>query len=155
MSTPATSSVTCPIPSGGRVFTTFPEILMLGEFVFGGLVWILVASSKVVFPDDEGWVMFVSVFCFVITTLLFILYMAGVQKRSVNGWLRVDVFYHFFAAVFYLSAAVLETSNTRHLLIALAPKIYKLNISATVFAYLATLLYTVHAMGSIIRWKSS
>ncbi|XP_078068435.1 myelin and lymphocyte protein-like [Mustelus asterias] len=152
MSVPAPS--TSPIPSGMKVCITFPEILMFGEFVFGGLVWILVASARVSFPGDQGWVMFVSVFCFVITTLLLILYLAGVQNSS-SAWTVVDVFYHFTAAVFYLSIAVLEASDTRFSFIVLSPKVYKINIAASVFAFLATLLYTIHAILSILRWKSS
>ncbi|XP_032877909.1 myelin and lymphocyte protein-like isoform X2 [Amblyraja radiata] len=100
------------IPSGLKVCTSVPELLMLLEFVFGGLVWILVAASRIPFPQNQGWVMFVSVFCFVITTLLLILYMAGVQKRS-SAW------------------------------------------NAVVFAFLATLIYTIHAILSILRWKSA
>uniref|UniRef100_UPI00398EA4B9 mal, T cell differentiation protein b n=1 Tax=Pristiophorus japonicus TaxID=55135 RepID=UPI00398EA4B9 len=148
------AALTSPIPSGGKVCTSFPEILMIFEFVFGGLVWILVASTRVLFPADQGWVMFVSVFCFVITTLLLILYMAGVQKSS-SAWTAVDVFYHFIAAVFYLSVAVLEASDTRFLFILSIAKNYKINIAATVFAFLATLVYTIHAILSILRWKSS
>ncbi|XP_072912054.1 myelin and lymphocyte protein-like [Hemitrygon akajei] len=155
MSTPADSG--SPIPSGLKVCMSFPELLMIAEFVFGGLVWILVASSRVPFASNQGWLMFVSVFCFVVTTLLLILYLAGAQKRS-SAMTVVDVFYHFFAAVFYLSVAILETSDTRFILlsfVAFEKKIHNLNIAATVFAYLATLMYTIHAIMSIVRWKSS
>ncbi|XP_078069774.1 myelin and lymphocyte protein-like [Mustelus asterias] len=152
MSAPEASA--SPIPSGGKVCTSFPEILMLGEFVFGGLVWILVASARVSFPSDQGWVMFVSVFCFVITTLLLILYLAGVQNSS-SAWTAVDVFYHFIAAVFYLSIAVLEASDTRHILRGSNQKNFRINIAATVFAFVATLLYTIHGILSILRWKSA
>ncbi|XP_067875535.1 myelin and lymphocyte protein-like [Heterodontus francisci] len=152
MSAPAAS--TSPIPSGGKVCTSFPELLMLGEFVFGGLVWILVASSRVSFAADQGWVMFVSVFCFVTTTLLLILYLAGAQNSS-SAWTAVDIFYHFIAAVFYLSVAVLEASDTRLIFVKLDQKNYKINIAATVFAFLATLLYTIHGILSILRWKTS
>ncbi|XP_032877908.1 myelin and lymphocyte protein-like isoform X1 [Amblyraja radiata] len=145
------------IPSGLKVCTSVPELLMLLEFVFGGLVWILVAASRIPFPQNQGWVMFVSVFCFVITTLLLILYMAGVQKRS-SAWNAVDVFYHLIAAIFYLSIAVLEASDTRILFVLFPPQlanIFKLNIAASVFAFLATLIYTIHAILSILRWKSA
>ncbi|XP_072356163.1 myelin and lymphocyte protein-like [Scyliorhinus torazame] len=151
MSAPSTSS--SPIPSGVKVCITFPEILMFVEFVFGGLVWILVASARVSFATDQGWVMFVSVFCFVITTLLLILYMAGVQNCS-SCWIAVDVFYHFTAALFYLSIAVLQASDMR-LGAFQVSKHFKINIAATVFAFVATLLYTIHAILSILRWKSS
>lgn len=45
--------------------------------IFGGLVWILVASSKVPDPMVQGWVMFVSVFCFVMSISLLCLYICG------------------------------------------------------------------------------
>lgn len=48
--------------------------------VFGGLVWILIASSLVPMPLVQGWVMFVSVFCFVATTALLILYIIGTHS---------------------------------------------------------------------------
>ncbi|XP_072133723.1 myelin and lymphocyte protein-like [Mobula birostris] len=152
MSTPADSG--SPIPSGMKVCTSFPELLMIAEFVFGGLVWILVASSRVPFASNQGWLMFVSVFCFVVTTLLLIMYLAGVQKRS-SALIVVDVFYHFISAMFYLSVAILETSDTRFITVLLENKIHNLNIAATVFAYVATLMYTIHAILSIVRWKSS
>ncbi|XP_078256398.1 myelin and lymphocyte protein-like [Rhinoraja longicauda] len=155
MSAPAVS--VSPIPSGMKVCASFPELLMLVEFVFGGLVWILVASTRVAFAANQGWVMFVSIFCFVVTTLLLILYMVGVQKNS-SAWMVVDVFYHFIAAVFYLSIAVLEANDTRLIFANLSvgfEKYFKLNIAASVFAFLATLVYTIHAVLSILRWKSS
>lgn len=40
-------------------------------------MWILVASSLVPMPLVQGWVMFVSVSCFVATTTLLILYIIG------------------------------------------------------------------------------
>ncbi|XP_044519387.1 myelin and lymphocyte protein isoform X3 [Gracilinanus agilis] len=72
-----------------------------------------------------------------------------------------DVSYHLIAALFYLSASVLEAYATilskdnvrtgfnetfKH---------YQENISAVVFAYAATLTYVIHAVFSLIRWKSS
>ncbi|KAG8123124.1 hypothetical protein E2320_018531, partial [Naja naja] len=56
--------------------------------VFGGLVWILVASTKVILPMNQGWVMFVSVFCFVISTLLFLLYLCGAHGGK-SAWVAL------------------------------------------------------------------
>jgi hypothetical protein len=53
--------------------------------VFGGLVWILVASSLVVPANPQGWVMFVSVFCFVVTFLWMVLFACGAH-HSKPGW---------------------------------------------------------------------
>ncbi|XP_032325584.1 myelin and lymphocyte protein isoform X2 [Camelus ferus] len=74
---PSAASGGSSLPSGFAVFTTFPDLLFVFEFVFGGLVWILISSSLVPIPLVQGWVMFVSVFCFVTTTLLLFLYVIG------------------------------------------------------------------------------
>ncbi|KAM5227267.1 myelin and lymphocyte protein isoform 2-T2 [Ctenodactylus gundi] len=109
---PAAASGSSSLPSGFSVFTTFPDLLFVLEFVFGGLVWILVASSLVPIPLIQGWVMFVSVFCFVATTALLVLYVMGAHGGEAS-WITL------------------------------------------VFSYVATLLYVVHAVFSLIRWKSS
>ncbi|KAI4833174.1 hypothetical protein KUCAC02_016088 [Chaenocephalus aceratus] len=68
----------------------------------------------------------------------------------------LDVAYHGIAAFSYLSASValakvtLEIKETTPL----NSQNYKLDISAVVFSYVATLLYFVHTIFSAIRWKS-
>ncbi|NWH63134.1 MAL protein, partial [Geococcyx californianus] len=122
--------------------------------IFGGLVWILVASSKVPSPSLQGWVMFVSVFCFVMSTTLLCLYICGAHGGS-SSWVTLDVICQETAALFYLSAAVLEayfnTLSTTHLVMT----IYQENIAAVVFAFLATLMYVIHKVYSLLRWKAS
>ncbi|NXY85715.1 MAL protein, partial [Alcedo cyanopectus] len=80
--TMSSATSTASLPSGLRVLTTFPDVLLIPEIIFGGLVWILVASSKVGVPMLQGWVMFVSVFCFVMSITLLCLYISGVHKGS-------------------------------------------------------------------------
>ncbi|NXJ85178.1 MAL protein, partial [Trogon melanurus] len=120
--------------------------------VFGGLVWILVASSRVPFPILQGWVMFVSVFCFVMSISLLCFYVGGVHGGS-SSWVTLDVICQEIAALFYLSAAVLEASFLS--LFSSAVHIYQENIAASVFAFLATLVYVIHKVFSLQRWKSS
>nr|XP_046258449.1 myelin and lymphocyte protein-like isoform X2 [Scatophagus argus] len=136
--------------------------------VFGGLVWILVASTRV-YPDNPlGWVMFVSVFCFVLTTLWFFIFLCGANQSSI--WPTLDVAYHFVSVVFYLSASVdlayitilkgwgvtLVTNNFLTTLLSdESLKIYRLDIAAVVMSYVATLLYFLHTIFSAIRWKRS
>ncbi|XP_073484161.1 myelin and lymphocyte protein-like isoform X2 [Aquarana catesbeiana] len=141
-----------PLPTGLRTFTTFPDLLMIPEWVFGGLVWILVASTTVAEPLLQGWVMFVSIFCFVFTSILIILYCIGVHGGK-SSWTTIDAFYHFIAAMFYLSASVLQAYTTIDLVG--FGEIYQENIAAVVFAYIATVLYVVHAVPSLFRWKRS
>ncbi|XP_053056940.1 myelin and lymphocyte protein isoform X1 [Acinonyx jubatus] len=182
---PAAASGGSTLPSGFAVFTTFPDLLFILEFVsrrraracaregaewwwlrgspenlgseatvFGGLVWILIASSLVPIPLVQGWVMFVSVFCFMATTALLILYIVGAHGGE-TSWVTLDAAYHCVAALFYLSASVLEALATIGMQEGYTYKHYHENISAVVFSYVATLLYVVHAVFSLIRWKSS
>uniref|UniRef100_A0A8C9FFL3 Myelin and lymphocyte protein n=1 Tax=Pavo cristatus TaxID=9049 RepID=A0A8C9FFL3_PAVCR len=130
----------------GKAFHTHP----LSHFclqIFGGLVWILVASSRV--PDSElqGWVMFVSVFCFVLTALLLFLYMCGAHGDS-SSWVTLVSTCSKPQGLFLLS------------LVMIAPffSYRTLNHSlgfACVFAFIATLLYVIHIIYSLRRWKSS
>ncbi|KAJ3610912.1 hypothetical protein NHX12_023002 [Muraenolepis orangiensis] len=92
------------LPRGCQIFTSVPDLFFIPEFVFGGLVWILVASTLVVPDNPLGWVMFVSVFCFVMTTLWFFIFACGANQGGI--WPALDVFYHFIAVVMYLSASV-------------------------------------------------
>ncbi|XP_031171856.1 myelin and lymphocyte protein-like [Sander lucioperca] len=146
------------LPTGGRIFTSIPDLFFIPEFVFGGLVWMLVASAElVVFPNPLGWVMFVSVFCFVVTTLWFFIFLCGANQSGI--WPSLDVGYHFVAVVFYLSASVilayvtLLRATIQFLQYGL--KTYRLDIAAVVMSYVATILYFIHAIFSAIRWKRS
>lgn len=155
------------LPTGSRIFTSLPDLFFIPEFVFGGLVWMLVASTKVIFPNPLGWVMFVSVFCFIMTTLWFFIFLCGANQSNI--WPSLDVGYHFVAAVFYLSASVVLafiTIFTGDLIqpiqsTVLEPlfqeriKIYRLEIAAVVMSFLATLLYFIHTIFSAIRWRRS
>ncbi|XP_054607726.2 myelin and lymphocyte protein-like [Nothobranchius furzeri] len=143
------------LPSGIRICSTFPDILYLPELIFGGLVWILVACTLVEPNNPQGWVMFVSVFCFVMTFIWLMVFAVGGHHNS-SGWAAADFIYHGIAAFFYLSASValarvtldLRGSNAKGI------KDYKLDISAVVFSYVATLLYFIHTVLSAIRWKT-
>nr|XP_009685237.1 PREDICTED: myelin and lymphocyte protein [Struthio camelus australis] len=125
--------------------------------IFGGLVWILVASTKVMFPMLQGWVMFVSVLCFVMSTTLLCLYLCGAHGGSCS-WVTLDVFCQGTSALFYLSAAVLQayvTYAVRGFSSTFLYAVYQENIAAVVFAFLATLMYVIHKVYSLLRWKSS
>ncbi|XP_074503276.1 myelin and lymphocyte protein [Sebastes fasciatus] len=141
------------LPSGLGICTTAPDIFYLPELVFGGLVWILVASTKVDPPNPLGWVMFVSVFCFVMTFLWMIIFAAGGHKNH-PGWAAADFAYHGLAAFFYLSAGVDLAYITFQKKDLGTSKDYHIDIAAVVFAYVATLLYFIHTILSSIRWKN-
>nr|XP_005613656.2 myelin and lymphocyte protein [Equus caballus] len=139
------------LPRGSEVFLTCPDVLFIPEIVFGGLVWILIASSLVPIPLFQGWVMFVSVFCFVGTTALLFLYIIDIHHRK-TSWYIFDVAYHCIAAFIYISASVLEglAMNTMEYDLDFNQEHYLQNF-AMVFSALATLLYMFHACLSFIR----
>ncbi|XP_074945847.1 myelin and lymphocyte protein-like [Phalacrocorax aristotelis] len=107
----SSATSTTSLPSGLAVLTTFPDVLFIPEIIFGGLVWILVASSKVQLPMLQGWVMFVSVFCFVMSITLLCLYICGAHGGS-SSWVTLAVICQETASLFYLSMAVLEAYST-------------------------------------------
>ncbi|KAK2819450.1 hypothetical protein Q7C36_021096 [Tachysurus vachellii] len=148
------------LPSGISICCSLPDILFLPELVFGGLVWILVACTYIVPYNPQAYVMAVSLFCFCMTFIWMMLFLCGAH-HSRSSWAAADVLYHGLAALLYLSASVFlayvtilygqgyNTSTSVDLL-----KSYRLDISAVVFAFITTLLYTIHTLFSGIRWKS-
>ncbi|KFP75717.1 Myelin and lymphocyte protein, partial [Apaloderma vittatum] len=84
----SSATSTTSLPKGLAVLTTFPDVLFIPEIVFGSLVWILVASSRVPLPYFHGWVMFVSVSCFVMSITLLCLYVAGVHGGR-SSWVTL------------------------------------------------------------------
>ncbi|XP_060735826.1 myelin and lymphocyte protein-like [Tachysurus vachellii] len=154
------------LPSGCKIFTTIPDIFFIPEFIFGGLTWCLVASTRVDPPNPLGWVMFVSIFCFIFTTLWFIIFLSGANQSSV--WPGLDVGYHFIAVLFYLSSSVALAYVTLYYKYLLTNegsistiltdqylKTYREDIAAVVMSFITTLLYFIHAIFSTLRWKSS
>ncbi|XP_038593747.1 myelin and lymphocyte protein-like [Micropterus salmoides] len=145
------------LPTGCRILTSIPDVFFIPEFVFGGLVWTLVASTRITLANPLAWVMFVSVFCFVMTTAWIFIFLCGANRSSI--WLALDVGYHFVAVLFYLSASVILAFITigQATLVRILTSddlfIYRLEISAVVMSFLATLFYFLHAIFSAIRWK--
>ncbi|XP_044146322.1 myelin and lymphocyte protein-like isoform X2 [Bufo gargarizans] len=123
--------------------------------VFGGLVWTLVASTTLYSGSLlQGWVMFVSVTLFVCTTILLFLYLVGAHGGR-STWTTLDAFYHYAASLMYLSASVLQAAATINAKYLGVFKYYQENIAAVVFCFLVTLVYVIHAVASLIRWKRS
>ncbi|GCB76189.1 hypothetical protein scyTo_0017434 [Scyliorhinus torazame] len=76
----------------------------------------------------------------------------GFQKLSVYN--VKDACYHGMAALFYSTAAVLQANSTLRLQNTPFAKQYQTDIVATIFAFIATVLYVVHAVFSFKRWKT-
>ncbi|NXH10068.1 MAL protein, partial [Bucco capensis] len=125
--------------------------------VFGGLVWILVAASKVPSPMLQGWVMFVSVFCFFWSTILLCLYICGVHKGD-NSWITLVSGCDKLQSLCPLCGRQLSPLLLLHSQVQ-AGACLGGGVGAfspfPVFAFTATLVYVIHVVGSVRRWKSA
>ncbi|NWW70003.1 MAL protein, partial [Climacteris rufus] len=123
--------------------------------IFGGLVWILVASSRVPVPMLQGWVMFVSVFCFIMSISLLCLYFCGAHGGG-GFWVTVvgacTKPWGLPSLAGPCRAACCCCSPN---LPGWVPLLCDPCLEVTVFAFLATLVYVIHKVFSLLRWKSS
>ncbi|RVE62373.1 hypothetical protein OJAV_G00156670 [Oryzias javanicus] len=155
-------TATISLPLGLDVFRTYSGVLICIEIVFGGLVWILVASSNVPVPLLQGWVMFVSLTAFFLSSAYLALLVTGLAERINTDWNFLDLFYHFIALLFYFAAFVLEAATTAatvgahggtpQVVTLLTSKQYRINVAATIFAFVVTLSYGCSMVMGFKRW---
>ncbi|XP_062923189.1 protein MAL2 [Mobula hypostoma] len=154
------------LPQGTQVLQTYSGAFICLEILFGGLVWILVASSNVPVPLMQGWVMFVSVIMFVCSSLYLSVYLCGLADRLDTDWNMVDFVYHLTAFVFYFGASLLEAATTSaavepgsingtavNFATVLTFRQYSINVVATIFCFVVTLCYACSLVLALRRWK--
>ncbi|KAJ0000210.1 hypothetical protein NQD34_012052 [Periophthalmus magnuspinnatus] len=169
---------TISLPLGLEVLRTYSGALITLEILFGGLVWILVASSNVPVPLLQGWVMFVSVTAFFLSSAYLTLLITGLADRVNIDWNVIDVLYHFVAVLFYFAAFVLEAATTAanggtqfkamangtqtlicipisrgNIFTFLSSNQYNINVAATIFAFIVTLCYGCSMLMGFKRWR--
>ncbi|KAI1894205.1 hypothetical protein AGOR_G00113430 [Albula goreensis] len=161
------------LPVGLDILRTYSGALVCLEILFGGLVWILVASSNVPVPLLQGWVMFVSVSMFTFSTAYLLVFLLGLADRINTDWNFLDLFYHFLALLFYFSAFVLEAATTAangnsfhfvngsvctkartgNIVTIMDARQYSINVAATIFAFVVTLCYACSMFMGFRRWR--
>uniref|UniRef100_A0A8C0AG03 Mal, T cell differentiation protein 2 n=2 Tax=Bos TaxID=9903 RepID=A0A8C0AG03_BOSMU len=149
--------------SGPDILRTYSGAFVCLEIVFGGLVWILVASSNVPLPLLQGWVMFVSVTAFVCSLLFLGVFLSGVVTQINANWNFLDFAYHFTVFVFYFGAFLLEAATTslhdlrcnRTMTVQplLSDNQYNINVAATIFAFVTTACYGCSLGLALRRWR--
>ncbi|XP_017330195.1 protein MAL2 [Ictalurus punctatus] len=162
---------TISLPLGLEVIRTYSGALICMEIVFGGLVWILVASSNIPVPLLQGWVMFVSITAFCCSTAYLALFLLGLASRINTDWNFMDMMYHFAALLFYFTAFVLEAATTsgarkqyaNNTTCVLRPssniitfmdfRQYSINVVATIFAFIVTVCYGCSLFMGFKRWR--
>ncbi|XP_003408207.1 protein MAL2 [Loxodonta africana] len=151
------------LPVGFDILRTYSGAFVCLEIVFGGLVWILVASSNVPLPLLQGWVMFVSVAAFFFSLLFLGVFVSGMVTRINANWNFLDFAYHFTVFVFYFGAFLLEAAATSlHYLRCnttttteplLTDNEYNINVAATIFAFVTTACYGCSLGLALRRWR--
>ncbi|XP_060644082.2 plasmolipin [Anolis sagrei] len=129
-------------------------VLMVVEIVLGCLVWALIADTYYQPYPSYGWVMFVAIFFWLVTVIIFGVYLLKLQaKLYMIPWPLVLLVFNVSAAVlyataFFTSAASVEPFSWPH-----SPD-YNRRASASFFAALVMIGYAVSACLSIRSWKA-
>ncbi|XP_067853893.1 plasmolipin [Heptranchias perlo] len=92
---------------------SFIGLLMIVELVFGLLVWALIAGSRISSGDAAfGWVMFVAVFLWILTIIIFFFYLLSLTpKLPMVPWAYVLLYFNLGATVLYLTAFITNASS--------------------------------------------
>ncbi|XP_078256424.1 plasmolipin-like isoform X2 [Rhinoraja longicauda] len=88
-------------------------ILMIVELVFGLLVWALISGSGISSGDEAfGWVIFVAIFLWILTIILFLLYLLNLTSKLPRvPWANVRLYYNLGATILYLTAFITNASS--------------------------------------------
>ncbi|XP_070253833.1 plasmolipin [Myotis yumanensis] len=128
-------------------------VLMLLQLALGLLVWALIADTPYHLYPAYGWVMFVAVFLWLVTIVLFVLYLFQLHmKLYMVPWPLVLMAFNMGATVLYItafitcSASVEQTSlkNTRP---------YNQRAAASFFSCLVMIAYGLSAFFSFQAWR--
>ncbi|XP_004580757.1 protein MAL2 [Ochotona princeps] len=151
------------LPSGLAILRTYSGAFVCLEILFGGLVWILVASSNVPLPLLQGWVMFVSVGAFFFSLFFLGMFLSGMVNQINANWNFLDFAYHFTVFVFYFGAFLLEAAATSlhnlhcNVTTTVQPLLddnqYRINVAATIFAFVTTACYGCSLGLALRRWR--
>ncbi|NXP50573.1 PLLP protein, partial [Heliornis fulica] len=120
--------------------------------VFGLLVWALIADTTFYLHAANSWVLSVSIFLWVVTLLLFVIYLLQLQlKFYVIPWPLVLMIFNAAATVLYVTAFVTCA-------VAVQPTSwrqwdYNRRAAASFFACLTMIAYGVSTFFSFRAWK--
>ncbi|NXH11512.1 PLLP protein, partial [Bucco capensis] len=126
--------------------------LMVAQAVLGLLVWALVADTTYYLHAAYSWVMFVSIFFWILTVLFLVTYLLQLQlKFYVIPWALVLMIFNIVATVLYVTAfvtcaAVVQPTSWRQW-------DYNRRAAASFFACLVMITYAVSTFFSFRAWK--
>ncbi|XP_061225091.1 plasmolipin [Neopsephotus bourkii] len=126
--------------------------LMCAQAVLGLLVWTLIADTTYYLHAAYSWVMFVSIFFWIVTVLFFIIYLLQLQlKFYVVPWSLVLMIFNTVATVLYITAfvtcaAAVQPTSWRQW-------DYNRRAAASFFACLTMVAYGASTFFSFRAWK--
>ncbi|XP_057286427.1 plasmolipin [Pezoporus wallicus] len=126
--------------------------LMCAQAVLGLLVWTLIADTTYYLHAAYSWVMFVSIFFWIVTVLFFMTYLLQLQlKFYVVPWSLVLMIFNAVATVLYITAfitcaAVVQPTSWRQW-------DYNRRAAASFFACLTMVAYGASTFFSFRAWK--
>ncbi|XP_051577330.1 CKLF-like MARVEL transmembrane domain-containing protein 8b [Myxocyprinus asiaticus] len=137
----------------GNFIRSASGVFMVGEIVFGLLVWTLIGGTEYLQAPALGWVMFVSVFYWVLTIILFLVYLTMVNtKISHIPWKMLGMCFNGSASILYLTAAVISAVSLN---VAIRGRYYFISwMASTIFASLAMLCYAGNTIVNFKSWRS-
>ncbi|XP_030326108.1 plasmolipin [Strigops habroptila] len=125
---------------------------MCTQAVLGLLVWALIADTTYYLHAAYSWVMFVSIFFWIVTVLFFMTYLLQLQlKFYVVPWSLVLMIFNAVATVLYITAfvtcaAAVQPTSWRQW-------DYNRRAAASFFACLTMVAYGVSTFFSFRAWK--
>ncbi|XP_008410921.1 plasmolipin isoform X1 [Poecilia reticulata] len=128
-----------------------PAALMAAETVLGLLHWALIAGAPYWRFSAYGWVMFVAVALWILTTLLFLVLLFSVPQRfSAVPWTMTVMMYNGVAALLYLTAFLTNAATVRWF----SGPFHGHIGAAAFFGASLTLLYGAGAFLSYLDWRA-
>ncbi|XP_061863676.1 plasmolipin [Colius striatus] len=150
-SSPGSAAAALPVPDGAFLRSPL-GLLMVAQSVLGLLVWALIADTTYYLHAAYGWVMFVSIFFWILTVLFFMVYLLQLQlKFYVIPWSLVLMIFNAAATVLYVSgfvvcAAAVQPTSWRQW-------DYNRRAAAAFFACLVMVSYGLSTFFSFRAWK--
>lgn len=125
-----------------------PAFLMIAEIVLGLLNWALIASTPFRELPEYGWVMFVAVTSWLITIILFLVILFGVQRKlQFVPWTLTVMVYHGVCTVLYLTAFITNAASVH-------PFYFHGHLAAAAFfGAVVTIAYGASAFFSYLDWR--
>ncbi|KAF7660045.1 hypothetical protein LDENG_00289290 [Lucifuga dentata] len=130
---------------------SIPAILMIAEIVLGLLHWALIAGAYYTAVPAYGWVMFVAVTLWILTTILFFMILFGTLRKLPSvPWTLTVMVYNGAATILYLTAFLANAASVHPYQFTYY---YGHMAAAAFFGAVVTVVYSASAVFSYLNWK--